>query len=331
MRHPHAATVALATAARYRALDTDLDLAVAALNRVGVDAALADWDDPAIDWTAFDLVIVRSTWDYTWRHDEFMSWVASVPRIANLASVLSWNVDKRYLAELSEHGVPVVPTVWNPTSANELPDATEWVVKPNVSAGARDTARWTTSADVMAHVRELMDAGRYAMVQPYLDRVDTEGETALLFFGGTFSHAVRKGALLVSDEGVVDIESRYDLRVTSATSKQREVAAAVLDAVRAVVPGGDALLYARVDLIPDAEGQPVLLELELTEPSLFLPHADGAADRFASAVFDELATPATPAAPAVVTGSRPTAARNRSKTSAATADSASDGRRDSRA
>ncbi|MGH8889011.1 MAG: ATP-grasp domain-containing protein [Acidothermaceae bacterium] len=296
MPHPYAGSVALATAARYRVLDADLDLAVPALVRLGIDAVVADWDDPAIDWSAFDLVVVRSTWDYTWRHDEFVAWVASVPRIANPASVLSWNIDKRYLSELAGRGVPVVPTVWNPASANELPDAAEWVVKPNVSAGSRDTARWTTSADVMAHARELVDAGRHAMVQPYLDRIDAEGETALLFFGGEFSHAVRKGPLLISDQGVVDVESRYDLRVTSATPKQRAVADAVLAAVRAVVPGGDALLYARVDLIPDAEGQPVLLELELTEPSLFLPHADGAADRFAAAVLARL-TPAVPPHP----------------------------------
>ena len=284
LRPMHRPRVTLATAAAFRHLDDDLPLAVDALARAGINAQVSNWDDPAVDWSAPDLVVVRSCWDYTWQHELFMAWADTVPRLANPASVLAWNSDKRYLAQLADFGVPVVTTVWNPSTIDDLPASPQWVVKPNISAGSRDTARWSTAADALAHARELIDAGRHAMVQPYLDGVDTDGETALLFFGGEFSHSARKGPLLRTDEGAVDVESRYDLSARDATPAQHAVAQTVLRAVAELVPGGADLLYARVDLIPDASGEPVLLELEITEPSLFLPHDPGAPDRFATAV-----------------------------------------------
>lgn len=284
LRPMSAPRVTLATSAAFRHRDDDLPLAIEALAGRGIDAEVSSWDDRDVDWAAPDLVVVRSCWDYTWRHEEFIAWARSVPRLANPANVLAWNSDKRYLAQLADYGVPVVATVWNPVTIDELPAAPQWVVKPNVSAGSRDTARWSTAVDALAHAGELVAAGRHAMVQPYLDGVDTDGETALIFFGGDFSHCARKGPLLRTDEGVVDVESRYDLSARDATPAQHVVARAVLDAVRDLVPGGDNLLYARVDLIPAASGEPVLLELEITEPSLFLPHDLAAPDRFAVAV-----------------------------------------------
>jgi hypothetical protein len=138
---------------------------------------------------------------------------------------------------------------------------------------------------VLTHVGVLRSAGRTAMVQPYVDAVDVAGETALLHFGGAFSHAVQKGPLLRRGEGVrQDRAGREDLRVVTARPDQLEVAAAALAAVPAG-PGDDAaLLYARVDVVDGPDGTPLVLELELVEPSLFLPHDDGAAARFAGAV-----------------------------------------------
>ena len=184
-----------------------------------------------------------------------------------------------------------MPTVWNPTTAAELPDAEEWVVKPSVSAGSRDTARWSDPTATLAHVAELTAAGRTAMVQPYLDSVDDLGETAMLFIGGRFSHAVRKGPLLGRGEGVrQDRDSRGDLRPVTATPEQRAVAQAVFDAVPSLVPGAAPLLYARIDLVAGADGRPVVLELELTEPSLFLPQAPPEAlTGFGRAVGDAIA------------------------------------------
>ncbi len=283
--------VALVSSERGLRVDPDLPIAAPALRQAGLATDLVRWDDPGVDWAGYDLAVVRSTWDYAWRLDEFLGWAASVPRLRNPVELLRWNTDKTYLRDLARAGLPVVPTVWDPTDAGQLPDGPEWVVKPSVSAGSRDTARWADPAAALAHVAELTAAGRTAMLQPYLAEVDTAGETAMLFLGGRFSHAVRKGPLLRRGEGVrQDRDSREDLRAVEPTAAQREVAQAVLDAVPALVPGAAPALYARIDLIPDPAGRPVLLELELAEPSLFLPQAPAeAVARLVRSVEDAIA------------------------------------------
>ena len=283
--------VALVGSERGLRVDPDLPLAAPALERAGMHVDLVRWDDPAVRWETYDLAVVRSCWDYAWRREDFLTWASSVPRLRNPVEVLRWNTDKAYLRDLERAGLPVVPTAWDPRTAGELPDGPEWVVKPSVSAGSRDTARWASPAAALDHARQLLAGGRTAMVQPYLDSVDTDGETALLFLGGSFSHAVRKGPLLERGEGVrQDRDSGADLRATVPTAEQRAVAQAVLDAVPTLVPGAPPVLYARVDLVTDASGSPVLLELELAEPSLFLPQAPEAPAALVRAV--EAALPA---------------------------------------
>ncbi|MGY1632798.1 RimK family alpha-L-glutamate ligase [Geodermatophilus sp. SYSU D01186] len=283
MRHPR---VALVSSERGLRVDPDLPIATPALRAAGVAVDLVRWDDPAVDWSSVDLAVVRSCWDYAWRREEFLAWASSVPRLRNDPAVLRWNTDKTHLRDLVAAGLPVVPTVWDPAGAADLPDAAEWVVKPSISAGSRDTARWADPDAALAHAAALRTAGRTAMLQPYLPSVDQAGETAMLFLGGRFSHAVRKGALLAPGEGVrQDRDSRGDLRPVEPTAAQREVAQAVFDAVPALVPGAAGPLYARIDLVTDAAGRPVVLELELTEPSLFLPQAPAAAvEQFVRAV-----------------------------------------------
>jgi len=139
---------ALATSERARRLDPDLPLAVSAFERRGCVVDTLCWDDPVVAWSDYDLVIVGSCWDYTWRTEEFLAWAEQVPRLQNPADVLRWNADKRYLADLDALDCPVVPTSWNP-EVEALPDAREWVVKPSVSAGSRDTARWEHPADAL--------------------------------------------------------------------------------------------------------------------------------------------------------------------------------------
>ncbi|RBY89122.1 hypothetical protein DQ244_15300 [Blastococcus sp. TBT05-19] len=281
--------VALVASERGLRVDPDLPLASAALADAGVGVDLVRWDDGAVDWSAYDLVVVRSCWDYAWRLEEFLGWAGSVPRLRNPAEVLRWNTDKTYVRELERAGLPVVPTVWDPAGADDLPEAGEWVVKPSVSAGSRDTARWTTPEEALAHSSSLTGAGRTAMVQPYLASVDDVGETALLFIGGRLSHAVRKGPLLARGEGVrQDRDSRGDLAPTTPTDAQRQLATAVLDAVPGLVGVTSPPLYARIDLVEDGAGRPVVLELELTEPSLFLPQAPAAAANLVRAVEAEL-------------------------------------------
>jgi len=281
--------VALISSERGLRLDPDLPLAMAALREAGHAVDLVRWDDEAVDWNAYGLAVVRSCWDYTWRLAEFLAWAGTVPRLRNALELLRWNTDKTYLRDLEEAGLPVVPTVWNPTDAAELPDAGEWVVKPSVSAGSRDTARWSEAPAALAHVAELTRAGRTAMVQPYLASVDDDGETAMLFIGGRFSHAVRKGPLLQPGEGVrQDRDSRGDLRRVDPTRAQRDVAQSVFEAIGTLVPEAAPPLYARIDLVRDAAGRPVIMELELTEPSLFLPQAPEAAASFVHAVEADL-------------------------------------------
>ncbi len=123
--------IALATCAELPELDPDEQLLLEPLRALGIDAQPAVWDDAAIDWTAFDLVVIRSTWDYTARRDEFLAWAGSVPRIVNPAPVLAWNTDKHYLNDLAKGGVPVVPTVWlDPGRAVDLPTGGRHVLKP---------------------------------------------------------------------------------------------------------------------------------------------------------------------------------------------------------
>ncbi|RAN96684.1 Cycloserine biosynthesis protein DcsG [Micromonospora saelicesensis] len=290
--------VALVTCSDLADLDPDDRLVLAPLAARGVAVQSAVWDDPDVDWSSYDLVVLRSPWDYALRRDEFVSWAATVPMLVNPADVVRWNTDKRYLAELNAAGVPTVPTSWiEPGESWQLPAETgEYVLKPAVSAGSQDTGRYDLADPehrdlAAAHVRRLSEAGRVTMVQPYLRAVDTEGETALLFLAGpeglAFSHAIRKGPMLsgpdLGPDGLYKAEE-----ITARTARPEQLA--VAERTLATVPGGTRqLLYARVDLIPGPDGEPVLVELELTEPSLFIGYADGAPDRLATAITTHLA------------------------------------------
>jgi hypothetical protein len=278
--------VALVTCTALPDLDPDDRLALAPLAARGIAAEAVVWDDPAVDWSGYDLVVLRSPWDYALRRDEFVAWARTVPTLVNPADVVAWNTDKTYLRELTEAGVPVVPTAWlAPGTPVDWPDWPEVVVKPTVSAGAQDTARYGPDehGKARAHADRLLAAGRPVMVQPYLSGVDTAGESMLVHVGGGYSHGFRKEAILRAGESAeTDALFRPEkVAARQPTPAEREVAARAL----AAVPGGPArLLYARVDLLPDEAGHPVVIELELTEPSLWLSSAPGAADRLAGAI-----------------------------------------------
>ena len=278
--------IALATCRELPTGVEDGPVLLAACAAAGLDAEWRVWDDAAVDWSSYDLVVIRSTWDYVPRRDDFAAWAASVPRLANPAEVVAWNTDKTYLRELAAAGLPVVPTAWlGPDADVEWPAWPDLVVKPTVSAGSKDTARYGAGEHDRArdHAARLLDAGRAVMVQPYLSRVDTEGEATLVYVGGEFSHSVRKAAILrAGDDAETDALFRpEEITERKATAVEQELALRALD----LVPGGAAgLLYARVDLLPGPDGEPVVIEVELAEPSLFLTEAPGSADRFAAAI-----------------------------------------------
>ena len=266
-------------------LDPDLPLLLDASRERGIEAEITTWDDPAVDWTTYDAVVVRSCWDYIERRDEFLAWAASVPRLHNAYDVLDWNTDKVYLRQIEAAGVPIIETRWDVARGDDIGDHAEWVVKPTVSAGSRDTARWGSPDEVYAHSAALVAAGRASMTQPYISSVDDEGETAMLFIGGEFSHAIRKGQLLHRGEGIrQDRDRRESIEPRTPRAAQLAVSTAALAAAGDILGLAEAPLYARIDLVTADDGEPVLIELELAEPSLFLPQSDGGAGRLVDAV-----------------------------------------------
>ena len=276
-------TIALATCSLLPDGNDDMRALIDALDAQGIDAEPAVWDAD-VDWSRYDLVVIRSTWDYPGKRAAFLAWAESLPRVLNPADVVRWNTDKRYLRDLADAGLPVVPTLWDPEDVpSEWP---EYVVKPAVSIGSRDTARWGPGEEdgARAHLRSLRDAGRTVMVQPYLSAVDTAGETALVFCEGEYAHAARKAQILTAGAGVQgpvrDDPARGQITSSTATEAELEVARRAL----AAAPDAPGLLYARVDLIPGPDGTPLIIELELTEPNLYLSHAPNSAARFAKAI-----------------------------------------------
>lgn len=224
------------------------------------------WDDPAADWDAYDRVIVRSTWDYTRRAADFLAWCEAVgpAGLRNDPALVRFAADKRYLGELP---VPTVPTTFV-APGDPLPALDgEVVVKPNVSAGARDTGRFgeRTHDAARALIERIHGSGRVALVQPYLPAVDARGETALV-------GDLRVAAVMLTDDLVTAGE---------ANEAERALAERIVAEIgrRFGVP-----LYARVDLVAGPDGESLLLELEVVEPALYLATAPGAAQWFAQAI-----------------------------------------------
>ncbi len=286
--------IALVTARVAAATDVDLPPLLEALAGAGLAPEAVCWDDPDVDWSRFRLAVLRSPWDYVPRHAEFLEWLARVERrttVLNQPDVVRWSTDKRYLRDLATRGVPVVPTTFHEPDAAlpELehlvtpPTDGDVVVKPVVSAGSRDTIRHSSRDAALAHAHELLTARRAVMVQPYLAAVDDAGETGLVYFDGVFSHVFRKGPILGRDAPATAAFFAEE-SITRREPSRTELS--VAESTLAASPPD--LLYARVDLVPDACGAPVVLELELAEPSYFVAVAPESAARFAVCVAERL-------------------------------------------
>ena len=289
--------IALVSCAEAQDHDSDLPLIVRALGDRGVLSRVVNWDDASFDWSQFSLAIIRSPWDYHRRHQEFLEWSTRVSQhttLLNSAEVVKWNTDKTYLAELAAADIPVIPTTFV-RNHEDLAGITEQgmleqdvVVKPTVSAGSNNTERHEESpVKAAAHLGELLEAGKVAMVQPYQRFIDERGETGLLYFNGEYSHAFRKGAILATGENTKNgLFTEEDISERVASDQELELGEQVLNYV--VKKFGEAPLYARVDVVRGSAGVPVLMELELTEPSLYLHMSRGADTRFAAAVIAHL-------------------------------------------
>jgi glutathione synthase/RimK-type ligase-like ATP-grasp enzyme len=277
---PH--RIALCTWSDPSYVDPEPPLVAERLAARGHRADVVVWHDD-VDWAAYDLVVIRSTWDYFERLEEFLAWVDRVDvesRIVNPPAVVRWNVHKGYLAELGAAGVPVLPMLVVPRGAADIEAriaATGWeevVVKPAVDGGARKAARGLAAAPaLLEHAGRIIELGD-VVVQPYAPGIE-DGEVSLLVFDGEVSHAVRK----VPAPGDYRVQAHHGGAERPHTATAAELATA--RAALAVAPPGVA--YARVDLV-EHQGVPTVMELELVEPDLFL-RVDGAAlDRYVDLV-----------------------------------------------
>lgn len=258
------------------------------LARLGWGLEILPWSRPDTDWSRFAAVVIRSTWDYHTRLEEFLACLTAIRAtgcaLFNPEELVRWNVDKRYLADLERLGVEIVPTLWgrglDEPGLLALPDrlgSDELVLKPRVSANALDTFRLRRE-QLPGRREELIRcyANRDWMAQPFLPAVVEEGEYSLFFFSGQYSHTVLK------------TPARGDFRVQEEHGGQLRAVAPEAELERAAWAAHDALplvpLYARADLVRDPAGRFRLMELELVEPSLYFPLDPQSPARFASAL-----------------------------------------------
>lgn len=274
--------VALATCSTLPGLFRDDQLLQEALLRRGVEAYPLVWNSEAGASDRPDLCILRNTWDYHHNVQAFLAWaeaMAERSRLLNPWSLVRWNVHKGYLLELATRKVPTVPTLLarrgRPLPVAALAAAAGWsevVVKPAVSAGAHRTARYASDdPEAQAHLDALVADGD-ALLQPYLTSVEGYGERSFLVIDGELTHGVRRPQALAEGVGLDRTMMRVD-----PTDEERERVHQAL----AALPVGP--LYARVDLVPDLEGRPVVMEVEVIEPRLFLQECPEAVERLAEA------------------------------------------------
>ena len=264
--------------------DRDEALVIAALGDRGVRVQTLAWDDDDAPFHDARLTVLRSTWNYAWHADAFRAWLrrtAEATTLVNPLTVVEWNLHKRYLLELDARGVPTVPTELVPRgSKRTLADVVAvrgWervIVKPAISAASRLTLAVTNPIEGEEHLRQL-SGQEDVLVQPYQEAVESYGERSIVWIDGEITHAVRKSRRLQGDHESVDL--------VAIDPRERDLAMRAIAAV-----DGD-LLYARVDMVPGAGGEPTIMELELIEPSLFLDHSPTALERFVAAIARRLA------------------------------------------
>lgn len=276
--------LALATSAAHAELHEDDLPLLPALREAGVDSVPAVWTDPSIDWSSFDAVLLRSVWDYHERYLEFTEWLGLLDkagvRLLNDTDLVRWNADKRYLLELRERGVAIVPTqIAAGACLREVVSGLageEIVVKPTVSASAMHTVRGVAGSDELTSALDALPDGAY-LVQPFQTEITSEGEWSLLYFDGEFSHSVLKRP----GDGDFRVQHHLGGSVAAASvpAPALEVAAATFAALDLRMPP----VYARIDGVMSG-GRFLLMEAELIEPYLFLLDHPDAFTRFAQVV-----------------------------------------------
>lgn len=278
--------MALVTAPRIGPRWQDIETAPIqdALTQLGITSETTPWYEER-DWAKYELIVVRSPWDYYWHLDDFLAWTNSMREypLLNTSKTILWNINKHYLEELSKAGIPTVDTQFlKPQETVTLPDI-DFVVKPVISEGALNTARYRADQKSAAseHIEKLHADNIELMIQPYMTNVDQNGERSLLFYNKKLDHSSLKQAVLKAGEPFdVERESHPDPVPYQPTKEELDLAHTTLEAI----PFNDPLLYARVDIALGENGDPILMELELLDPVLFLAQSEGSAHRYAQAI-----------------------------------------------
>jgi glutathione synthase/RimK-type ligase-like ATP-grasp enzyme len=286
-----------ATCEELPGFDPDDELAARALGELGVRVRPAVWTDASVDWGAADLCVLRSTWDYHRRPNEFAHWVDDVARrtrLVNPPDVVRWNAHKFYLRDLQRSGVPIVPSEF--LERGSAIDLAQLLLRRNWQEAVLKPAHGASAHGVM-HVRrdpaQVLEGGKYlrallqtgdAIVQPYLESIATHHERALTFIGGRYSHAVTKAPFMhanarLGDRAAVPPGASGEVPI-AATDDEITVAT---QALRTSPPG---CVYARIDVVRDDDGRPCILEVELIEPTLYLYAEPSAPSRLARAIVE---------------------------------------------
>ena len=279
--------------------DPDTPVLLRGLTEAGFAASAPVWHDPTVDWAAFDLLVIRSPWDYPERYAEFTGWLdraAGRTRILNAPDLIRWNIDKRYLDDFRALDIPVVPYSFCTTAA-EVEAAIAGlapgrvIVKPSVSAGSRDTGLFQPDDRRAVELGErILAAGKTAMVQPAVEEIIAGGENALFFFNGDYAYACHKGPILLPGGGYIGGEYTEDITRAEPSGAEIELGRAAIAAIARIAArrgfGEDAgqPLYARVDIASRQGAAPQIIEVEIFEPSYFTDIAPEATGLFVEAV-----------------------------------------------
>ncbi|WP_324652509.1 hypothetical protein [Georgenia sp. H159] len=293
--------VTLATCLDHPGLDSGEEGLPDALAERGIDPRVAAWDDESVDWSEAGIVVLRSVHNYAARRQDFLEWARGIRKLLNSADTVEWNTDKHYLQELGRRGMPTIDTVWlepeRKLSKHQVhtrfPSLGDFVVKPAVSSGSRDTGRYTardatSRMHAIQHAFRLLQDGRAAMVQRYVESVDERGETALVYLNGVLSHTVEKEPMLLGSQAAADSAGDEVAVARDATEAELRLGEQARAAIHGYIKsrmGRDAqLLFCRIDMVDGDNGEPRVMEVSLVDASLYLGAVDGALDGFADAI-----------------------------------------------
>ena len=289
--HPASRRLAFATSTDYPSIQPDDAHLATSLEHLGIQPIVCVWNDPDVDWSTFDAVLIRTIWDYFKLHAAFLAWLDRLDRLGiptiNDSQLLRWNSDKRYLLELAQHGIDIIPT--RLASAHELGNVLatmpvqQVVIKPTISGSAWHTLRGTVGDEIFAQAVAKLPREYDYLVQPFVSEIISEGEWSLLYFDREFSHAVIKRPAA----GEYRVQEEYGGSADPIVPSAATLAAAerALAAVAGIGHGNHA--YVRVDGVICA-GRFLIMELELIEPFLHLAGYPAAAERLAQLVADRL-------------------------------------------